>query len=446
MRIHFFSRVDKKGRFAFCHYYILQNLKTVKIISVIYFILCILIRVLFSAYGLNGHHISHIDDYNAANWIGLFITPAFYIASRVMLKKFSKRRKVLLASQSLACMFAIFIIISSMRATFFSMYNPRNTLVMYLMGTITVAVFFTLEYYETMAITIIAGLVFFILLPFYQHTINELVLNNLASLILLATFFSISRYLFSYRADNFFKLKAIEEKTVEIENASLVKNEILGIVAHDLRNPLAIIKSAAGLMELEGYDNDEIDNYIRMIHASCDKANAIINDLIETAQNEFNDAFELTDTNINLFLSTTVEEWLKNKKEQVGIVFYDSPHTIYSGIQPAKMHRVMDNLISNALKFSGENSHIEVRLSDSDDDVFISVRDFGIGIPKEHLPHIFDRFSKARRNGLRGESAVGLGLSIVHQIIKKHCGEIVVESLENGGTTFTITLPKIIFS
>lgn len=102
----------------------------------------------------------------------------------------------------------------------------------------------------------------------------------------------------------------------------------------------------------------------------------------------------------------------------------------------------MDNLISNALKFSGENNHIEISLSTSDINIFICVKDFGIGIPQEHLPHIFDRFSKARRAGLRGETPVGLGLSIVHQIVKKHRGEIEVESLENGGTTFTITLPK----
>jgi two-component system, OmpR family, sensor histidine kinase VicK len=197
------------------------------------------------------------------------------------------------------------------------------------------------------------------------------------------------------------------------------------------------------LMELEDI-NDEVYNYLQMINASCDKATAIIHDLIETAQNDENRGeFELIDTNINEFLSTIVDEWLKNKKESVGITYCDAGHTVHTGIQREKMQRVMDNLISNALKFSGEDDHIEIKLTDSADAVFISVEDFGIGIPQEYIPHLFDRFSVARRNGLRGETSVGLGLNIVHQIVKKHHGEIEVESTEQAGTTFTITLPKI---
>lgn len=443
MKILFFSRADKSGRFAFHSYYVLQNLKTVRTISAIYFFFALLIRAIFAFYDLPGHNIGHIDDFNTANWLGLFITPLFYTASWLLLKKFNKKPSVLAVAQFLTCVFAMYIILNTMRATFFAMYNPRNSLSMYLLGLIMVAVFFTFEYYEMICMTIISGIIFGILLPFYQHALNELILNNLASLILLITFFSISRYLFSYRADNFFKLRAIEEKNLEIETASLIKTEILGVVAHDLRNPLSIIKSAASLMELEDGVNEEVYNYIRMINSSCDKANAIINDLIETAQNDFHNELELIDTNINEFLSSIVDEWAKNKTEQVGIRYCDASHVIRTCIQREKMQRVMDNLISNALKFSGEENHIDIKLSDSADAVFITVEDFGIGIPEQYLPHIFERFSKARRNGLRGETSTGLGLSIVRQIVKKHHGDIKVESAEQNGTIFTITLPKI---
>ena len=194
-------------------------------------------------------------------------------------------------------------------------------------------------------------------------------------------------------------------------------------------------------MEMEEI-NDDIYNYVQMINASCEKANAIINDLIETAQNDYHREFELTNTNINKFLASIIDEWTKNNKEQVGIRYCDAPHAIHACIQPEKMQRVMDNLISNALKFSGEGDHIEIKLSDSADAVFIIVEDFGIGIPEGYLPHIFERFSKARRNGLRGEESIGLGLNIVHQIVKKHHGDIRVESMEHNGTIFTITLPK----
>lgn len=442
MKIHFFSRAEKSGRFAFHSYYVLQNLRTVRTVSLIYLIFAVIIRFIFSAYDLPGHHIGHIDDYNSANWLVLFITPVFYIASRILLSKFSRTPRMLLMAQALALVFALYIIISTMRATFFSMYNPRNSLVMYLMGLIMVSVFFTFEYYETIFIIVVAELFFTLLLPYYQHAINELILNNLASLILLVCFFSISRYLFSYRADNFFKLRAIEEKNLEIETASIIKTEILGVVAHDLRNPLAIIKSAATLMEMEDGVNEEVYSYIQMINTSCEKATAIINDLIETAQNEYLEELELTDTNINEFLSTIVNEWTKNKKDSVSIQYTDAPYIIHTSIQREKMQRVMDNLISNALKFSEEDNYIEIKLADAADAVIITVEDFGIGIPADYLPHIFERFSKGRRNGLRGEESVGLGLSIVRQIVKKHRGNIDVKSSEQNGTIFTITLPK----
>jgi two-component system, OmpR family, sensor histidine kinase VicK len=443
MRIHFFGRADQPGRFAFYSYYVLQNLKTVRAISLVYFLFCVLIRVIFFLFHLPEKNIHHIRDYDTANWLGLFTTPVFYGISLYLIKRFRKRPKMLMLAQTLTVIFAIFVVICGMRASFFSMYNPRNTLVLYLLGLIMVCVFFTLEYHETLIIALATQIVFMLMIPQYQHTISELALNNLASLLLVTVFFCISRYFYSYRADNFFKLKSIEQKNLEIETASLIKNEILGVVAHDLRNPLAIIKSASALMELEDI-NDEVYNYLQMINASCDKATAIIHDLIETAQNDENRGeFELIDTNINEFLSTIVDEWLKNKKESVGITYCDAGHTVHTGIQREKMQRVMDNLISNALKFSGEDDHIEIKLTDSADAVFISVEDFGIGIPQEYIPHLFDRFSVARRNGLRGETSVGLGLNIVHQIVKKHHGEIEVESTEQAGTTFTITLPKI---
>ncbi|MGN6180745.1 MAG: sensor histidine kinase [Mucilaginibacter sp.] len=394
-------------------------------------------------YDIPANHIGHLHDFNSANWVGLSVTPLFYIVSSILLKKFSRTPRMLLAAQILVLLFALYIVISTMRASFIIMYNPRNSLVMYMLGLITISVFFTVEYYETLFIALVAELVFAIILPYYQPGINELILNNLASLLLLVSFCSISRYVFSYRADNFFKLRAIEEKNLEIETASIIKDEILGVVAHDLRNPLSNIKSAASLMEMEEGINEDIYNYIQMINASCEKANAIINDLIETAQNEYHQELELADANINEFLSGIVDEWTKNKKGNIDIRYCDAPHPIHASIQREKMQRVMDNLISNALKFSKEGNYIEIKLSDTADAVLISVKDFGIGIPADCLPHIFERFPKGRRNGLRGEESIGLGLSIVRQIVKKHNGAIEVESLENRGTIFTITLPKV---
>lgn len=443
MRIHFFSKADLNGRSAFRSYYILQNLRTVKSVSIIYFIFTLIIRILFSTFNLSNRTALHLDEYNSANWIALVILPLFCLISLQLIKNFASKPKYLRLAQSFVLLFAIFIIFSAMRASFFSMHNPRNTLVMYMMGLIIIGAFYTFEYYETIAITLATGIIFSILLPFYQHTIDELVLNNLASLLVLTSFFFISRYLFSYRADNFLKLKAIEEKNIEIENASNAKNEILGVVAHDLRNPLAIIKSIAMLMEMDDFKADDYRENLQMIQASCDKASFIINDLLETAQNETLNNFELEKTEMGDFLFSIIDEWLKNKKGQVNINYTIPGTPMYALVNKEKLQRVMDNLIINAIKFSGPNGNIDINLSAMHNEVSISVKDSGIGIPKDMLPYIFDRFSKARRTGIRGEASVGLGLSIVRQIIRKHNGEIEVDSSEKQGTTFTITLPQV---
>jgi signal transduction histidine kinase len=116
-------------------------------------------------------------------------------------------------------------------------------------------------------------------------------------------------------------------------------------------------------------------------------------------------------------------------------------HPVYAHINTEKFHRVIDNLISNAIKFSKENDKIEVRLRQTNHNVLIEVKDYGLGIPKDMLPHVFDRFSKAGRKGVRGEQSTGLGLSIVRQIVEKHNGTIEVESMEKQGSTFRIELP-----
>jgi two-component system sensor histidine kinase VicK len=314
---------------------------------------------------------------------------------------------------------------------------------MYMTGLILAGIFFIFEYYETILITLITSLIFITMLPYYLHTFNELALNNIASLLLLTVFYFISRYSFSYRADNFFKLKAINEKNIEIENTIQAKNEILSIVAHDLRNPLTIIKSVTSLLAMDDGVGEDYHDNLQLIRASCDKASSIINDLLETAQNEIFNEFELENVELDVFLAEIIDEWARNKMSQVTIIYHTMGQPVYAHIHKEKMQRVMDNLISNALKFSGRNDRIEISLSDSTEGVLIDVKDFGIGIPPELLPYIFDRFSKARRDGIRGEASVGLGLSIVQQIIKKHNGEIAASSDEVSGTIFSIKLPKV---
>lgn len=443
MRIYFFNRIESPHSSTFLRYSTFQNLRTVKTLSLVYIIVSLAIRLLVLLADLPIDTVPNIDEFSNSNWISITVTPFFYFGAVYLLKQYKGSVRLRRAGRFLGIAFALFVMLSFMRTTFFTMHNPRNTLVMYLIGIIAVAVFFTLEYFETIIVTIITGICFSLLLPFYQNTTSEIIMNNLASAVLLTVFFCLSRYSFSYRADNYLKLKAIEQKNREIEQAIRAKNEILGIVAHDLRNPLSAIKTIAAIMKMEDKMDVEDHDNLKMIEVSCDKAAGIINDLLEMAHDEQQQDFDTERVELNQFLLKIVDDWVKSRQGQSNILYYGTNNPVYAYINTEKMERAMDNLISNAIKFSGSSNHIDIVLRFTEDDVLIDVKDSGVGIPEDMLPFIFERFSRASRRGVRGEESVGLGLSIVRQIVTKHGGDIKVSSVEKQGTTFTINLTRV---
>jgi two-component system sensor histidine kinase VicK len=117
-----------------------------------------------------------------------------------------------------------------------------------------------------------------------------------------------------------------------------------------------------------------------------------------------------------------------------------APQVLVEVDQDKFMH-VIQNLVSNAIKFTPAGGHIRVHVQQEPDAVLLSVRDDGIGIPKDLQPRLFDRFTKSRRPGLRGEVPTGLGLSIVKRMVELHGGSVWVESEENQGATFFVRVP-----
>lgn len=399
-------------------------------------------------YVLNLHpdQVKHLEEYDVSITAHLIATPFFIVLSSVLRRRFKKSTKYLLAGQVLTILFALYLISAGMIASFLGMHNPRNTITFYMTMLMLTGIFYVFEYYETLLIAVITTVIFTAMLPNYLQEPRELLLNQFASGVLMLAFFSLSRYVFSYRANHFIQLKTINEKSAEIEVANHVKDEILGIVAHDLRNPLAAIESITSLMQLDEHLDEEGMDNVLMIKASCERAKLIINDLLEVARNDMDSEFEVSKTDLNRFLFHITEEWLNNKTTPAKIVYHGTKQPVYVWINKEKIRRVMDNLISNAVKFSGHDNHIEISLRHANGFAFIDVKDFGVGIPNDLLPNVFDRFSKASRKGLHGEESIGLGLSIVKQIVTKHGGEVKVKSVEKKGTTFTISLHQSLAS
>src|ERR1019366_4317649 len=153
-----------------------QNLKATKKISLIYFLMSLSIRIIFEVFSSRAVKINHMDEYDMANWISLIVTPIFYVGSIQIVRFYEEDKKYVSFAQIFVFLFTLFVVLNTMRATFYSMHNPRNTLVMYMVGLIIAGVFFTFEYFETIALTLIVGACFMITITFYQHEFNELFL------------------------------------------------------------------------------------------------------------------------------------------------------------------------------------------------------------------------------------------------------------------------------
>jgi two-component system sensor histidine kinase VicK len=152
----------------------------------------------------------------------------------------------------------------------------------------------------------------------------------------------------------------------------------------------------------------------------------------------------LTDTEsegIANFLKECIQfQELQAYDKSIQIEFKSSVEKIYAEINRDKMLRAITNLLSNAIKFTRESGKIELSLSLKDKHPLITIKDNGIGIPKNKQPFLFEKFSPARRAGTKGEKSTGLGMFIVKEIIDKHSGKLTFESEENKGTIFYIEL------
>lgn len=241
-------------------------------------------------------------------------------------------------------------------------------------------------------------------------------------------------------------IKEIEIKTRKLQKAILSRDRILATIVHDLRNPINGIKGLNNLLkeDLEQYLSDDQDLMFNLINDSSDKANALIEELLEISVLD-NDEFELETKSVRLgeYIMGNIYQFKKRAKEKgVELNLSTQGKDLLVQIDPKRFARVIDNLISNALKFTNAEGEVKIELKEDGNSNMIVISDTGIGIPENMQPYIFDKFSRARRSGLDGEQATGLGMSIVKQIVQLHKGDIWLESEENKGTKFYISLPK----
>jgi two-component system sensor histidine kinase VicK len=243
-----------------------------------------------------------------------------------------------------------------------------------------------------------------------------------------------------------------EDITINKENMETIvrhntkKNSILNILAHDLAGPIGTIANLSSLLAKETSKCESllIDRYISLISKISQNGIKLIRDFLDQ---EF-----LESENVHMIkhrvelvekISMATEEYFQMQNDlRIQFSCHSNKDPIYVDIDEQKFMQVINNLISNALKFTPDGGNIDLYVKENKEDIIISITDNGIGIPAKYHTTLFDKFSKARRPGLKGEPSTGLGLSIIKTIIEWHGGQIWFDSEENKGTTFYIRLPR----
>lgn len=237
--------------------------------------------------------------------------------------------------------------------------------------------------------------------------------------------------------------RELAKKNAELELLNKEKNRLLGMAAHDLRNPLYVIHSASELLLLMDANDDPAlhNELLQTIQTASDFMSQLIENLLDVAVIEAGElnlellpidlaALLTRNAAFNRLLAARKQIELDYKLQAVPSVLVDS----------AKMEQVLNNLIGNAVKFSEPGSKIEIGLEQGEKDVLLCVKDSGVGIPPEQVSSLFRPFQRGQR-GTQGEKSTGLGLAIVKRIVEGHGGRIWVESEVGHGTTFYVSIP-----
>lgn len=230
----------------------------------------------------------------------------------------------------------------------------------------------------------------------------------------------------------------------DAEIANRMRDEFLATVSHELRAPLNSILGWARLLEKDQLDDVTKRKATQTIVRNADAQSRLIEDLLDVSR-IITGKLRLEVTNVKpaSFVEAALET-VRPAAEAKNIsleVFEDSGVSHISG-DPNRLQQVVWNLLSNAIKFTPNDGRVSVEIARADSQVAIRIKDTGIGIKKEFLPNVFDRFSQADASSIRKFGGLGLGLAIVRHLTEMHGGTVEVESPgENKGAVFTVKLP-----
>lgn len=226
------------------------------------------------------------------------------------------------------------------------------------------------------------------------------------------------------------------------QNEATVIPEMMREIIHDLKNPLAAVKSFIDLIRAAGPLAEKQDTFAQRAQLSLMSTLSMIDELLDTAWMESNGTLRIIELNFSNLARHVVSQ-LDGYAQYRGVQLQlnlPSQDYILMGDERRLQSAIM-NLISNAIKYSPDGGPVNIKVADEDGLIFFRVEDHGIGIAEEHLPRLFQRFYRVHTPETRRIDGTGLGLAIVKTIVEKHGGHVFVTSVEKEGSVFGFSLP-----
>jgi two-component system phosphate regulon sensor histidine kinase PhoR len=214
------------------------------------------------------------------------------------------------------------------------------------------------------------------------------------------------------------------------------------MISHDLKNYVGSIQMAINIAKVKDKHLSE-NKYMKISGDMSEKALTLVKDLLYNNKMDLNnESLELIKHDINLTLNNTKDEFIfRAMNKNIKMDFRLTQKPLYSMVDIGKLHRIIENLCTNAIKFTHSNGTIRISTNCCDKFAEIRVSDSGIGIDSENIDKLFNRFTDASRKGTAGEESTGLGLYIVKRLVELHKGSIEVLSEIGKGTEFIVRLP-----
>jgi len=237
----------------------------------------------------------------------------------------------------------------------------------------------------------------------------------------------------------------LQQKIESLKQMNRIRTDFVANVSHELKTPLTLIKGYIETLQDKAMDDkDKARKFIAIIKEHSDRLGHIIDDLLSLSELELSkDCLYQTEFDLKELvheISLGFERALAEKKQTLTMNVQGGDLRINADRD--KIEQVFVNLIDNAIKYTKESGRIELSLLEQDQAVSVTVQDSGIGIPKEHLDRVFERFYRVDKARSRELGGTGLGLGIAKHIVLVHKGKITIESELNKGTKVSVTLPK----